>query len=141
MSRRYPMAPASAFPRDRYGVREYSREAEQDYWEVREETERAEWEAEQRAAVRRLDLSRTAAALDAYDEAVGHAMALLVHGHGALSEVLDAEKAAGRSVVVAFAADTADRNSEADVLRFMSMDTPSDRLYVRRLVREWRATR
>ena len=49
MSRRYPqLAPTSAFPRDRYGVREYSREAELDYFADRKEEERAEYEAEQR---------------------------------------------------------------------------------------------
>ena len=56
------------------------------------------------------------------------------------ADMLDAEDAAGRAIVVAFAAETADRNSEADVRRYMRWDNAADRAFIRLMVEQWRAS-
>lgn len=92
------------------------------------------------SAPQMLALPRTAEALDAYDETVRIAMAAAIDDTSRLAEALEAERTAGRAVVVAFAAETADRNNQDDVLRYVSMAVPEDRRFIRRLVRQWRAS-
>lgn len=86
-----------------------------------------------------LELPRTAAALDAFDEATKHAFDCAINDTAKLQDALDAEDEAGRQVVIAFVAETATRNSESDVRRYMRWDDHADRQFIRRMVRQWRS--
>lgn len=88
------------------------------------------------------DLTRTAAALAAYDEHDQNVPDLTRLSNDACVEWLDENDRLARAVGVAFGLDTSDRNDPGDCAELLRPGPPPgggrEESFVRRMVREWR---